>query len=159
MKKAVYPGSFDPITLGHIDIIERAAPLYDEFVVLVARSHNKKYLFSDTERLELVQASLPQLNNVRVEIFDGLTVDFARKIGARSIVRGIRAVSDFEYEMAVAHMNKRLGDDVETLIMLSSPEFTCISSRMVKEVASYQGELDGLVPDCVRTALIEKNRS
>lgn len=158
MKKAVYPGSFDPITLGHIDIIERAAPLYDEFIVLVARSHNKKYLFSDSERIEMVQMSLPKDSNIKVEFFDGLTVDYAKSVGANVIVRGIRAVSDFEYEMAVAHMNKRLSEQIETLIMLSSPNFTCISSRMVKEVASYHGDLKGLIPDFVIKRLQEKNK-
>ena len=156
MSKAIYPGSFDPITVGHIDMIERAAPLFRELVVLVAKSHKKTYLFSDAERETMVKESLGHIENVTVELFSGLTVDFAKKNKANVIVRGLRNVIDFEYEKAIAHMNSKLNSKIETMIMLASPETACISSHMVKEIASYQGPLEGLVPSNVASALSEK---
>lgn len=156
MAKAIYPGSFDPITFGHVDIIRRIHPLFDEIVVLVANSEHKSYLFSPEERENLVRQCLAGLNNVKVEVYAGLTVNFARQAKAEVIIRGIRAVADFEYEMAMANMNKKLHSELETLIVFASPEYNYVSSRMVKEVAQHGGDLDNLVPPAVRKALQDK---
>ena len=155
MAIAVYPGSFDPITLGHIDIVQRLSSHYDKMVVLVADSPKKSYLFSSIERARLIKDSL-KVENVRVDIFVGLTVDYAQKIGARFIIRGLRAVADFEYEMAMANINKSLYPDIETMIVFANPKFGHLSSRMVKEVAYFNGPLDGLVPNHVAKALMEE---
>jgi pantetheine-phosphate adenylyltransferase len=151
--KAIYPGSFDPITFGHIDLIERMSPLYDELVVLISNSPTKSYLFTAQERAELVRSCLDHLPQVNVQIHDGLTVDCAKKFGANVILRGLRAVSDFEYESAMANTNKMLAPDIETLIVFTRPEYSYISSRMVKEVATYSDGLQGLVPPLVAKAL------
>lgn len=156
MKRSVYPGSFDPITLGHVDIIRRLNQLYDEVIVLVAHSHRKSYLFSADERADLARQCLQAFGNVRVEVFEGLTVEFAKRVKAQVIIRGLRAVSDFEYEMAMANMNKKLCEDIETLIVFARPELSAVSSRMVKEVAYNQGSLSGLVPEVVDVALKNK---
>ena len=156
MVKAVYPGSFDPMTIGHVDIIHRLAPLYKELVVLIASSSAKNYLFSPQERAVLAEDCLKDIKNVRVEVFEGLTVDYAKKMSATVIIRGLRAVADFEYEMAMANMNKKLNDDVETMITFARPEYNYISSRMVKEVAINGGDLEGLVPKVVVEAIKKK---
>lgn len=156
MKKAVYPGSFDPITIGHLDIIKRLSPLYDEVVVLVSHSPNKSYLFSTTERQEMLEASLKDLKNVKIDTHEGLTVDYLKKIGARVIVRGLRAVVDFEYEMAMASMNKKLAPEIETALIFASPDCYYISSRAIKEIARFGGNLEGLVPSHVQQKLINK---
>ncbi len=156
MRKAVYPGSFDPVTFGHIDIIQRMAKQYDEFTVLVANSLAKHYLFSEDERVKLIREALGDIPSVKVQSFSGLTVDYAQQIGAESIVRGLRAVSDFEYEMAMANMNKSLCSSVETLIVFSDPKLNFVSSRMVKEVAKLGGDLTNLIPDNVVKALNSK---
>jgi pantetheine-phosphate adenylyltransferase len=156
MKKAVYPGSFDPITVGHLDIIKRLSPLYDEVIVLVSSSPNKSYLFSTNERKELLEKSLLGLGNVKVDIHEGLTVDYLRKINANVIVRGLRAVVDFEYEMAMASMNKRLAPEIETALIFASPDCYYISSRAIKEIARFGGNLDGLVPTHVQQKLLDK---
>ncbi|MGE0763281.1 MAG: pantetheine-phosphate adenylyltransferase [Bdellovibrionales bacterium] len=150
---ALYPGSFDPITLGHVDIIHRLAGFYQEIVVLVANSPAKSQMFTTAERAKLIKASLPDVKNVRVEVFDGLTVDYARKVGAKVILRGLRAVVDFEYEFAMANMNRKLAPDLETMIVFTRTEYSFVSSRMVKEVALYGGALDSLVPPPVAKAL------
>lgn len=157
-QKAIYAGSFDPITLGHIDIIDRLAPLFDELIVAVASSQSKKYLFTVDERVELIHGSLRGLPNVRVERTDGLIVDFAKKCDAHVIVRGLRAVSDFEYEMAMANMNKKLAPDLETMIVFTDPKYSYVASRMVKEVAFHRGDLRSLVPENVKIALQKKFR-
>ena len=153
---AVYPGSFDPITMGHVDIISRLSPLYDEVIVLVAHSSQKQSMFSAEERKTLIEKSLPHLKNVRVDIFAGLTVDYMKKVNAQVIVRGLRAVVDFEYEMTMANMNKKLAPQIETLLVFASPEYYYISSRGVKEVAVNGGELKGLVPDVVIDVMKKK---
>jgi pantetheine-phosphate adenylyltransferase len=153
---AVYPGSFDPITLGHVDLIQRLAGVYDEFVVLVASSSLKTHLFSSEERAELIRASLPDMRNVRVDVFDGLTVDYAQKVGAKIIIRGLRAVADFEYEFAMANMNRKLAPDIETMIVFTRPEYSFVSSRTVKEVALYGGDLRDLAPPPAVQALARK---
>lgn len=156
MSKAVYPGSFDPITLGHIDIIQRISRQFDEVVVLVSESSEKKYLFSAAERKAFIEKALPQIKNMTVEIHQGLTVEYCRQNKAQVIVRGLRAVVDFEYEMTMASMNKTLDPEVETMLVFASPESYFISSRGVKEVARYGGDLSGLVPSEVAPVLMRK---
>lgn len=153
---AVYPGSFDPITLGHIDIIQRISLIYDQTVVLISQSPNKPALFSAEERKALIEESLSGIKNVSVDVYQGLTVDYMREINAKVIVRGLRAVVDFEYELTMANMNKMLAPDIETLLVFADPKYYFISSRGVKEVAQHSGSLQGLVPDLVAKALIKK---
>ena len=155
-KVAVYPGSFDPITMGHVDIINRLSPLYAEVIVLIAQSSQKQSLFTAEERKVLIQKSLSHLKNIRVDIHEGLTTDYMKKHNAHVIVRGLRAVVDFEYEMTMANMNKKLAPDIETMLVCASPEFYYISSRGVKEVAINGGALTGLVPDLVAEAMHKK---
>ena len=156
MTKAIYPGSFDPITLGHLDIIRRIQPYFSELTVLVANSQRKKYLFSLEERVALIEANLNGLDKVHIDKCDGLIVDYAQKTGARVIVRGLRAISDFEYEFAMANMNNRLHSGVETMIVFTRPEYGFVSATMVKEVAHHDGDLTNLVPPNVVDALRER---
>ena len=153
---AVYPGSFDPITMGHVDLINRMARLYDEVIVLVAQSSQKNSLFTAEERKELILNTMVHLKNVRVDIFDGLTVEYMKKANARVIVRGLRAVVDFEYEMTMANINKKLEPNIETMLVFASPEYYYISSRGVKELAINGGSLKDLVPDVVIEAMAKK---
>ena len=143
---AVYPGSFDPITLGHVDIIKRITKLYDEVVVLVAHSSDKVSLLSVADREKLIFQSLKGYTNVRIDSHDGLTVDYAKKCGAQVLVRGLRAVVDFEYELSMSNINKTIDPEIETILVFAAPEFYFISSRMVKDVAKNGGPLEGLVP-------------
>ncbi|HMN67773.1 MAG TPA: pantetheine-phosphate adenylyltransferase [Bdellovibrionales bacterium] len=154
MIKAIYPGSFDPITLGHLDIIRRIQPLFSELAVVVANSQRKQYLFSLEERVQLIRANLHP--DVRIDKTDGLIVDYAREKGAKVIVRGLRAVSDFEYELSMAGANKSLSDDIETMIVFTRPEFGFVASTIVKEVAHHGGDLTKMVPENVADALAEK---
>ncbi len=156
IRKAVYPGSFDPITLGHVDIISRISHLFDQVTVLVARSSQKQSLFTPEERRDLAQASLSGLKNVNVDIFEGLTTDYLKSVNAHVIVRGLRAVVDFEYEMTMASMNHNIASEIETMLVFARPEYYYISSRGVKEVAQFRGPLDGLVPPPVILALNKK---
>ncbi|MBX3021101.1 MAG: pantetheine-phosphate adenylyltransferase [Bdellovibrionales bacterium] len=153
MVKAIYPGSFDPITLGHLDIIRRIQPLFSELVVVVANSQRKQYLFSLEERVQLIQQNLGSLPNVRIDKCDGLIVDYAAAAGAQVIVRGLRAVSDFESEYAMSAMNRKLNSHVETMIVFTRPEYSFVASTMVKEVAHHGGDLSNLVPTNVISAL------
>lgn len=153
MTKAIYAGSFDPITLGHLDIIRRIAPLFSELVVVVANSQRKQYLFSLEERVQLIRDNLKELPRVQIDKCDGLITDYAINAGARVMVRGLRAVSDFEYEFAMANMNKRLADAIETMIVFTRPEYSFVASTMVKEVAHHGGDLSNLVPANVISAL------
>lgn len=155
-KIAVYPGSFDPITMGHVDLINRMARLYDEVIVLVAASSQKSALFTEQERKVLIEKTMGHLKNVRVDIFQGLTVEYMKKVNARVIVRGLRAVVDFEYEMTMANINKKLDPNIETMLVFASPEFYYISSRGVKELAINGGSLKDLVPEVVIEAMLEK---
>lgn len=155
-KVVVYPGSFDPITLGHVDIIQRISHLYDQVVVLISQSPNKASLFSPIERKDLIEKSLSHLKNVKVDIHEGLTVDYMKSKNINVVIRGLRAVVDFEYEMTMANMNKMLAPNIETLLVFADPKYYFISSRGVKEVAQHQGSLQGLVPDVVAQALIKK---
>lgn len=155
-KIAVYPGSFDPITLGHVDIIQRISHLYEETVVLISQSPNKASLFTAQERKELIEKSLAHLKNVTVDIHEGLTVDYMKVIKSDVIVRGLRAVVDFEYELTMANMNKMLAPNIETLLVFADPKYYFISSRGVKEVAQHGGSMHGLVNDIVAEALTKK---
>ena len=153
MKKALTPGTVDPITYGHLDVIARAAQLMDEIVVGVAASPGKGPLFSLEERTELARAATAHMPNVRVEPFDGLLVDFARSIGAQVIVKGLRAVTDFEYEFQMAALNYQLSNDLETVFIMSPPQYMYLSSSIVREVSRLGGDVSSLVPPCVQEAL------
>ncbi len=155
-KIAVYPGSFDPITLGHVDIIQRLSLVFEKVIVLVAKSSTKSGLFTPEERKALIQKTLKDLKNIEVDIYEGLTVNYLKKVNAKVIVRGLRAVVDFEYEMTMASMNKKLQPEFETMLMFAAPEYYYISSRGVKEVAANGGSLEGLVPDLVIQPLIQR---
>jgi pantetheine-phosphate adenylyltransferase len=152
---ALCPGTFDPVTNGHLDVIGRAASTFDGVVVAVLGNPSKTPLFAVAERIELLEKALADRPNVRVGAFGGLLVDFARAEGAAVIVKGLRAVSDYEYEIQMAQMNQRIGD-IETLFMATSPKWSFLSSSLVKEVARLGGDVDGLVPEHVRAALIER---
>ena len=152
---AVIPGSFDPITMGHLDIIRRAATRFDQVVVAVLQNPGKEPLFSVEERVALIEKTTTELDNVSVDTFQGLLVDFCHARDIRVICKGLRAVSDFEYELQMAQMNQRMGD-VETLFMTTSPEYSYLSSSLIKEIARYGGPLEGVVSDEVRTALRER---
>jgi pantetheine-phosphate adenylyltransferase len=154
-KTAVYPGSFDPITIGHIDIIKRVSQIFDHTIVLVSNSNDKKYLFSVEERADFVQRAV-EGTNIKVDIHTGLTTEFMKKNNAQVIVRGLRAVADFEYEGTLANMNYRLAPEIETFMIFSRPEYYFISSRGVKELARNRGELGGLVPDFLKSILTDK---
>ncbi|HAC0981003.1 TPA_asm: pantetheine-phosphate adenylyltransferase [Listeria monocytogenes] len=148
-KIAVIPGTFDPITNGHLDIIERAAKIFDELYVSVLNNSSKKPLFTIEERMEMIRQVTAHLPNVQVESASGLTVDYAATRGATAIVRGLRAVSDFEYEMQIASMNRTLNADIETFFVMTNTKYSFLSSSMVKEVAQYQGDISELVPEIV----------
>ncbi len=158
MRRAIYPGSFDPITLGHVDVAERAAKLFDEVIVAIYAGGEKPgALFPVDERLELARRAFADAagtgETIRVDSFSGLTVEYARARGAQTIVRGLRAVSDFEYEFKLAHMNDHLAPEIEVVCLMTSSRHSFISSSLIREVASLGGDVDGLVPPHVREAL------
>lgn len=152
---AVYPGSFDPITLGHMDIARRAAHLFQRVVVAVSEARHKACMFSLGERLYFVQEALSDTPNIEVTSFQGLLTDFVNRVGARAIIRGLRAVSDFEYEFKMAWMNRRLAEDVETIFLIPSEEFAYLSSSLVKEIAAMGGDVSSMVPEAVARKLKE----
>ena len=156
LKIAVYPGSFDPITFGHLDIIDRALRIFDGVIVAVAKNSEKNSLFSVKERLDLLSQVLVDRPQARVDTFDGLLVDFVRQRGATVFLRGLRAVSDFEFEFQLAQMNRSITKDVETLFMMTSVPYSYLSSSIVKEVSSLNGPVEKLVPPLVKAALDAK---
>jgi pantetheine-phosphate adenylyltransferase len=156
MRTAVYPGSFDPITNGHLDVITRASRLFDRVIVAVAINESKTPLFSMTHRKELTARAVKHLPNVSVDTFTGLLVDYVLSKGGDAVIRGLRAVSDFEFEFQLALMNRKLNEKVETIFMMPKETYTFISSRMIKEVASLGGDISSFVPPHVETALKEK---
>jgi len=157
MVKAVYPGSFDPITLGHVDIIERAAAVFEHLTVAVSgKSSSKSFSFSEEERMDFISRCTCKLENVEVVSFEGLLSAYARKIGAQVIVRGLRAISDFEYEFQMSSMNSELAPEVDTIFMMTRTEFSFLSSSVVKEIASYGGDISTFVPSDIREDIIEK---
>lgn len=153
---AIYPGSFDPLTNGHVDIIRRGARLFDRIVIAVLINLEKAPLFTVPERVEIAREAFVGSSNVEVDTFDGLLVDYARKRGAGVIVKGLRAVSDFEFEMQMALMNRKLNPDVETVFMMPTQPYTYVSSRLVKEVVALGGSVHGLVPESVEKRLRDK---
>jgi pantetheine-phosphate adenylyltransferase len=156
MRRAIYPGSFDPVTNGHLDIIERARKLFDEVIVAVAHNDEKEPVFSLSERLELLQETVGKIDNVRIAQFTGLLVEFAKAQKAGAVIRGLRAVSDFEFEFQMALMNRKLDAVVETIFLMPKEEYTYLSSRIVKEIARLGGDVSGFVPACVVKALSGK---
>lgn len=153
---ALYPGSFDPITNGHINVIERASKLFDTLVVSVLINQSKRSLFTVEERMELLNGAIGHIKNIRIESFQGLLVDYARKMNAGVIVRGLRVVSDFEYEMQMSLMNNALEKELDTVFLCAVGDFTFLSSSVVKEVASFGGDVSKFVPDNVKLALDKK---
>ncbi|WP_035987833.1 pantetheine-phosphate adenylyltransferase [Leptolyngbya sp. KIOST-1] len=143
---AIYPGSFDPITLGHIDIITRGSRLFDRVIVLVSSNPNKVPMFSTAERMQQIERSVGHLNNVEIDHYDGLTITYVRQRQAQVLLRGLRVLSDFEKELQMAHTNKTLADDIETLFLSTSTEYGFLSSSLVKEIARFGGPIDHLVP-------------
>ena len=156
MTIAVCSGSFDPVTNGHLDIIERGARIFDKVIVAVLHNSKKQTLFTVEERLELLKLATSHLPNVEVDSFDGLLVDYMKKKQAKVILRGLRAVSDFEYEMPIAAMNRKLNEEVETFFLMTNSQYSFISSSIVKEVARYHASVTDLVPPVVAQALQEK---
>ncbi len=153
---AVYPGSFDPITLGHLDIIKRAASLFGKLIVVVMVNPDKKYSFSAEERVELIKKSVAGIENVEVEYSSGLLADYAKQKGAKAIVKGLRALSDFEYEFQMALTNKQLNPEVETVFLTTTSDYMYLSSSMVKQIASMGGNISGFVPDAIHKQIINR---
>lgn len=156
MTRGIYPGSFDPVTFGHLDIIERASGIVDELVVAVLINSTKKSLFSVSERVKMLSEMLEGHDNIKVESFDGLLVDYARSKNASIIVRGLRAVTDFEYELQIAQMNRTIYGEIDTIFLTTSLEYAYLSSSIVKEVASYGGDISHFVPESIIPKIYEK---
>jgi len=156
MRTAIYPGSFDPITNGHLDVLQRAAKLFDRVIVAVASSESKRPLFTLQERVQMVARAVRPLPNVETDSFEGLLVTYAERRSAQAVVRGLRAVSDFEFEFQLALMNRKLNERIETIFMMPKDTYTFLSSRIVKEIAQLGGDVSAFVPALVRTALASK---
>ena len=156
MRTAIYPGSFDPLTNGHLDVVQRAAKLFDRVVVAVARNEGKKPLFNCNERLALVKQAIKHLPNVEADSFDSLLVEYVVSRQGQAVVRGLRAVSDFEFEFQLALMNRKLDENVETIFMMPKDTYTFLSSRIVKEIARLGGDVSSFVPAHVQAALMKK---
>jgi pantetheine-phosphate adenylyltransferase len=153
MRRAIYPGSFDPITAGHLDVIHRAARLFDELVVAVAFNDQKQSMFTAEERMTMIRESTAGVGNIRVACFDGLLVEFAKRENAAAVVRGLRAISDFEFEFQMALMNRKLDSTIETIFLTPREEYTYLSSRIVKEIARLGGNVEAFVPPAVVRAM------
>jgi pantetheine-phosphate adenylyltransferase len=156
MRIAVYPGSFDPITNGHLDVVRRAVRLFDQVIVAVARNDSKTPLFTMAERQELTAKAVEDLPNVKVDAFTGLLINYVVSKGSHAVIRGLRAVSDFEFEFQLALMNRKLNDQIETIFMMPKETYTFISSRMIKEIAMLGGDVSSFVPPHVESALRAK---
>ncbi|HEV3512924.1 MAG TPA: pantetheine-phosphate adenylyltransferase [Candidatus Sulfotelmatobacter sp.] len=154
--RAVYPGSFDPPTNGHLDLIQRGAKIFEELVVAILRNSEKTPMFSVAERREMLQELTADLSNVRIDTFDGLMVEYAKSIDAMCVLRGIRAISDYEYELQMALMNRKIEPTLETVFMMPADKYSYVSSRLVREVAQVGGPVKGLVPEAVEEKLREK---
>ena len=156
MRRVIYPGTFDPVTFGHIDVIRRAKELFDEIVVTVAINPGKTPLFTVEERLHLLRESLKEFDNIQVDSFDGLVVDHAHEVGATSIIRGLRAVSDFEYEFQMALMNRKLASDIATIFLMPHEKYTYLNSSIVRNLAGLNSDVSDFVPEVVKEALKRK---
>ena len=156
MTKAMYPGSFDPITNGHLDIIKRASKIYDEVIVAIMENVAKKATFSAIERRSLIENCIKDMPNVRVIIGEGLTIKLAKKEGCSIIIRGIRAVADYEYELSLATTNMKLDDEIETVFLVARPEFSFMSSSIAKEIAHYDGDISGLIPEIIKDQVLDR---
>jgi len=156
MSVAIYPGSFDPVTNGHINMIERGAAIFDELIVAVAINTDKAPLFTTEERMSFLREAVGDRPNIRIDSFKGLLVNYAAQKKASAVLRGLRALSDFEYEFQMAHMNRRLSSDIETVFMMTGEEHFYVSSKMVREVVRFEGSVTGLVPSNVEDALKQR---
>ena len=156
MKIGIYPGSFDPVTNGHLDIIERGRKIFDKLYVVISINPNKKTIFTLEERISFLKEALKDYSNVEVISSTKLTVDCAKEVGAKFMLRGLRAVSDFEYELQLSALNKQLAPEIESIFVMSTNQYSFISSSSIKEVARFKGDLSKFVPKCVEIALIEK---
>jgi len=157
MKIAIYPGTFDPITNGHLDILERALKLFDKVIITVAKNPTKQPLFDQEERRSMIRSAVKRYKNVEVDMFDGLLVEYARKKKATSLVRGLRAISDFEYELQMALMNRKLDSTLETVFLMPNEKYTYLNSSIIREIARLGGDVRDFVPEAVLKALTEKH--
>lgn len=153
---AICPGSFDPITIGHIDIITRASAMFDKIIVVILKNDKKNYSFSPAERKQMIEKSVSGMENVEVDVYDGLLAEYAARRGACAIIKGLRAMSDFEYEFQMALTNKKLNPDIETLFLITSAENMYLSSSMVKQIASMNGDISGFVPEAIHDDIVER---
>lgn len=156
MRIGVCPGSFDPVTNGHLDIIARASKMFDKVIVAVLKNSSKNALFTVEERVKMLEASCKDFNNVEIDSFSGLLIDFMKIKNANVIIKGLRAISDFEYEMQMAHVNRKLNPNIETVFMMTSSKYSYLSSSIIKEVASLDGCIHGLVPELVEEEIIKR---
>jgi len=156
MRKVIYPGTFDPVTYGHIDIIKRARDLFDAVVVTVAVNPSKTSLFTVEERVQFIKESVKEFSNIQVDSFDGLVVDHAKSVGASGIIRGLRAISDFEFEFQMALMNRKLASDIATIFLMPHEKYTYLNSTVIRNLASLKADVSDFVPQVVQEALIKK---